>query len=310
MKKQKVRNQINGMLFCLPWIIGFCAFTLYPMIQAFYFSLCRYGGLVMEPQYIGFKNYIDLFTNDSLFGTVIYNTLYLMLIGGILVILFSLSISILLNDKRLKGTAGFRVFFFLPTLIPAVILCLMWIWLFNVDNGLINQALGLLGIEGPGWLSSLVWSKPALIIMRIWASGNLIIIFLGGLQDIPTDLYEAVDIDGGNFWHKTFHVTIPMLKPVILFNVISTIIQLMQIFTEPLIMSDKGNGGPMDTTYTFGLYIYKNAFQYNTKMGYACALAWILLIVSMIFAFIALRAGGYFEDIEKGPKVKKQRKRA
>lgn len=263
------------------------------MLQAMYFSFTEYGGLVTEPVWVGFENYILMFTKDKLFGTVIYNTLYMVLIGVIFIVLFTLAISILLNDKRLRGTSGFRVMFFLPTLVPSIILCILWMWLFNPDSGMINNILSWVGIEGPAWLSSLFWSKPALIIMRMWCSGNLIIIFLGGLQDIPQSLYEAVEIDGGNFWHKTRHITIPMLKPVILFNVINTLINIMQMFTEPLVMTSAG--GPMNSTYTYALYIYKNAFQYN-KMGYASALSWIILIVSMILTFIALKAGGYFEN--------------
>lgn len=292
MKNQQLRDQRNGMLFVLPWVIGFLIFTLYPMLRALYYSFTEYGGLVQEPKWIGLSNYTRMFTADKLYSTVIMNTLYFMVFGGISIILFTFVIALLLNDKRLRGTSGFRVIFFLPTLVPSIILCILWMWIFNPDSGLLNNLLGLFGIEGPGWLASLTWAKPALIIMRVWCAGNLIIIFLGGLQDVPVDLYEAVDIDGGNFWHKTWNVTIPILKPVILFNVINTIINVMQMFTEPLVMTK--SGGPMDRTYTYALYVYKNAFQYN-KMGYASALAWIMLVISMILTFIALKFGGYFE---------------
>lgn len=292
MSKQEWRNQRNGLLFISPWIVGFMTFMLFPMLQALYYSFTEYGGLVSKPKWIGLSNYIHMFTNDSLFRTVIYNTFYLVLIGGLFITVITLIISILLNDKRLHGVSGLRVMFFLPTLMPAIILCILWTWLFNPDSGMINNMLSWIGIRGPAWLSSMTWSKPALLIMRLWCSGNLIIIFLGGLQDIPQDLYEAVDMDGGNLWHKTMHITIPLMKPVILFNVINTLINVMQMFTEPLVMTN--SGGPNNTTYTYALYIYKSAFQYN-KMGYACALSWIMLTVSMLLTFIALRAGGYFE---------------
>jgi ABC-type sugar transport systems, permease components len=292
MSRQKLRDQRNGLLFISPWVIGFFVFTFFPMLQALYYSFTEYGGLVSKPKWIGLDNYVRMFTKDNLFGTVTYNTLYMVLIGGIFITLFTLAISILLNDKRLRGVSGFRVMFFLPTLVPSIILCILWTWLFNPDSGMINNILSWFHITGPAWLSSVLWSKPALLIMRLWCSGNLIIIFLGGLQDIPPDLYEAVEIDGGNFWHKTLNVTLPLMKPVILFNVINTLINVMQMFTEPLVMTNAG--GPNNTTYTYALYIYKSAFQYS-KMGYASALSWIMLIVSMVLTFIALRAGGYFE---------------
>ena len=292
MKRQNLRDKRNGMLFVLPWIVGFLIFTMLPMLQALYYSFTEFGGLITKPGWVGLKNYAKIFTGDKLFGTVVYNTLYMALIGGVFVILFTLVIAIVLNDRRLRGTAWFRVIFFLPTLVPSIVLCILWIWLLNPESGLINDVLGFLGIQGPGWLASPAWSKPALILMRIWCAGNVIIIFLGGLLDIPEELYEAVEIDGGNFWHKTVHVTLPLLKPVVLFNVINIAIGMMQMFTEPLVMTN--SGGPNNTTYTYALYIYKNAFYYN-KMGYACALAWIMLILSMILTYLALKFGGFFE---------------
>jgi multiple sugar transport system permease protein len=155
----------------------------------------------------------------------------------------------------------------------------------------------VVGIRGPGWLSSLFWSKPSLILMRVWGAGNLIIIFLGGLQDIPRDLYEAVDIDGGNGFHKALHITIPMIRPIILFNVINTLNGLMQMFVEPLTMTRPVIGGPMQMTYTYALYVYQNSFTYG-NMGYACALSIVILVVTMILTVIALKSGGYFKERE------------
>jgi len=285
----------NGLLFISPWLVGFLGFTLYPMLRAFYFSFTDYSGLLRAPVFIGLENYKNMILNDKIFITVIKNTLFIVFAGGSLIILTTLTIAILLDNKNLKGFAGFRVIFFLPTLVPTIILCILWIWLFNVDSGLINSLLRIIGIRGPGWLASLAWSKPALVIMRVWVSGNLIIIFLGGLQDIPRDLYEAVDIDGGNLWHKIIHITVPMLKPIILFNVVNTINSLMQMFVEPLTMTSRG--GPMDRTYTYALYVYQNAFTYG-NMGYACALSWVMLVITMVFTAVSLKSGGYFEERE------------
>jgi multiple sugar transport system permease protein len=298
MKGTKLRefcNLRNGILFISPWLVGFLGFSLYPMLRALYFSFTDYSGLLRPPVFVGLENFKNMFLHDKIFITVVKNTLFIVFSGGLLILLVTLTIAILLDNKNLKHLAGFRVIFFLPTLVPAIILCILWIWLFNVDSGLINSLLSVFGIRGPGWLASLVWSKPALIIMRVWVSGNLIIIFLGGLQDIPRDLYEAVDIDGGNLWHKIIHITIPMLKPIILFNVVNTINSLMQMFVEPLTMTSRG--GPMDKTYTYALYVYQNAFTYG-NMGYACALSWVMLVITMVFTIIALKSGGYFEERE------------
>ncbi|MBQ7372009.1 MAG: sugar ABC transporter permease, partial [Blautia sp.] len=263
-------------------------------LQALYFSFCDYNGF-SDPKFVGLKNYIQLFTNDKLVGTIAKNMIYLVLVGMLLILLSTLTIAVVLEAKQIKRVQGVRVLFYLPTLVPSIVLCTLWIWMFNQNNGLINTVLRWLGIAGPSWLASLTWSKPALLIMRLWCSGNLIIIFLGGLQDIPQVLYEAAEIDGGNFWDKTIAITIPLLKPVILYNAISLMINLLQMFTEPLVMTD--SGGPYNTTYTIGLYIYKNAFQYS-KMGYSSALAWMLLIVSLGLTFIALKLGGFFESVE------------
>ncbi|MDR2478721.1 MAG: sugar ABC transporter permease [Treponema sp.] len=294
-KRREIRNVRNGLLFISPWLIGFLGFSLFPMLRALYFSFTDYSGLLKKPVFIGLENYKNIFFGDTLFMTVVQNTLFMVFAGGSLIILVTLTIAILLDNKSLTGLSGFRVIFFLPTLVPAIILCILWIWLFNVDSGLINSLLGVLGIRGPGWLASLAWSKPALVIMRIWVSGNLIIIFLGGLQDIPRDLYEAVDIDGGSLWHKIIHITVPMLKPIILFNVVNIINSLMQMFVEPLTMTSRG--GPMNKTYTYALYVYQNAFTYG-NMGYASALSWIMLVITMVLTVIALKSGGYFEERE------------
>jgi multiple sugar transport system permease protein len=294
-KLREARNLRNGLLFISPWVVGFFGFTLYPMLSALYYSFTDYSGLLRAPVFHGLANYRRMFSADKLFVTVAHNTLFLVFLGGLSVILVTLTIAILLDNKNLKGVSGFRVIFFLPTLVPSIVLCVLWIWLLNADTGLINNVLKIFGIAGPGWLSSLVWAKPALVLMRVWGAGNLIIIFLGGLQDIPRDLYEAVEIDGGNFLHKVRHITIPLIRPIILFNVISTINGMMQMFTEPLTMTSRG--GPMDKTYTYALYIYQNAFTYG-NMGYACALSWVMLVITMALTFVALKSGGYFEERE------------
>jgi len=282
------KNLRNGLLFISPWIIGFLMFTLYPIASSLYYSMTEYN-IISEPIFVGLKNYIDLFFHDELFYTVLYNTLYMVVFGVTLTIVVTLAVSIVLNDKRLRGLSFFRVVFFIPTLVPTVILSILWIWLFQPENGLVNTVLSWFGINGPGWFASPTWSKPAFILMAIWCGGNYIIIFLAVLQDIPAELYEAAEIDGANLFDRIWHVTIPQMKPIILFNVISAIIKTLQSFAESFIITQ---GGPNNSTNFYSLYLYQNAFLYS-KMGYASAMAWILLIITLVLTISLLRANGF-----------------
>jgi ABC-type sugar transport systems, permease components len=217
---------------------------------------------------------------------VLYNTGYMIMYGVTLTMVVTLTVAILLNNRRLKGLSFFRVVFFIPTLVPIVILSILWLWLFQPDSGLVNEALRLIHIEGPGWFASLHWSKPAFMLMAIWCGGNYIIIFLAGLQEISETLYEAVEIDGGNFWHKLWYVTLPQLRPVILFNAITAMIAVFQSFAESFIITQ---GGPNNTTNFYSLYLYQNAFLYH-KMGYASAMAWIMLVIALVITLILIKS--------------------
>lgn len=285
--KQSKRDIINGLLFISPWIIGFLLFTLYPILSSFYYSLTDYNA-ISTPNFIGLQNYVQLF-KDDLFYTSLYNTLYMIVIGVTLIILTTLIIAIALNDKRLKNVSFFRVIFFIPTLVPTVILSILWIWLLQPDSGLVNTVLNFFHIPGPGWFASLTWSKPSFILMFIWAGGNYIIIFLAELQDIPETLYEAVEIDGGTIWHKIWYITIPLLKPVILFNVITAVLNIFQSFAESFIITQ---GGPNNTTNFYALYLYQNAFLYH-HMGYASAMAWIMLIITLGLTLLLLKTSNW-----------------
>jgi multiple sugar transport system permease protein len=180
--------------------------------MSFYYSLTEYK-VISEPEFIGLGNYVNMF-KDKVFLKALSNTIYIVLIGVPLTLLSALTVSVLLNSKELKKYSFFRIIFFLPTLVPLIINCLLWIWLLNSENGLINGLLGIFGIQGPSWLGSPFWAKPALILMMIWGCGGTIIIFLAGLQDIPESLYEAASIEGSNFLQKTFYITIPCWRPL------------------------------------------------------------------------------------------------
>ena len=229
------RSLLTGLAFISPWIVGFLCFTLYPIINSLRYSFTNYSAL-KAPRFVGLDNYKTLFTSDPLFIKSIMNTGYMMLVGLPVIIIVTFIISAIVNDRRLRGVSFIRTLFFMPTLVPMVVLCILWIWLLK-DNGAVNQGLALIGIDGPGWLASPRWAKPGMILMNLWCSGNLIIIFLAGLQDVPTSLYEAVEIDGGNILHKFRYITIPFMKPIIVYNVVTYMIKLLQQFTESFVMT-------------------------------------------------------------------------
>lgn len=272
----KKRNLRNGLLFISPWIIGFILFTAFPLISSFYYSLTDYN-LIAEPNFVGLENYKKLFFEDNLFYKVLSNTLFMIFIGLTFTTIVAIFISIMLNNKNIKGMSFFRIVFFIPTLVPFVVLSILWVWILQPDSGVVNSILGLVGIEGPGWFASPTWSKPAFVLMATWMSGNMILIYLAGLSDIPQSLYEAASIDGAGPFQKVIHITLPMLRPAILFNVITGTIGVFQSFAEAFIIT---NGGPDGSTTFYALYLYQNAFQYF-KMGYASAMAWVLLVIAL-----------------------------
>jgi multiple sugar transport system permease protein len=278
------KNLTTGLLFISPWIIGFLFFTAYPLISSFYYSLTDYD-IINAPVFVGLENYKTLFTGDDMFYKVLKNTFFMIFIGLTIITICTIFISILLNNKKVKGMAFFRVIFFIPTLVPFVILSILWGWVLQPDSGVVNTILSWFGIEGPGWFSSPDWAKPAFILMGLWSAGGSIIIYLAGLQGIPDSLYEAASIDGANSLQKTFFVTLPMLLPVIVFNVITGIIGTFQSFAESFIITQ---GGPDGSTMFYSLYLYQNAFQY-AKMGYASAMAWILLLIALFFTLILFK---------------------
>jgi multiple sugar transport system permease protein len=273
----------TAMIFITPWVIGLLAFTLYPICLSFYYSLTEYK-VISAPEFIGFLNYINLF-KDRVFLKALTNTGYIVLIGVPITLLTTIVVSVLLNSQELKKYSFFRVAFFIPTLVPLIINCVLWIWLLNPEIGLVNTILGLFGIHGPAWLGSPVWAKPALIMMMVWGSGGSIIIFLAGLQEIPESLYESASLEGASFFKKTIHITIPMLSPVILYNAVTLVIAAFQWFAEPFVMTE---GGPSNSTLFYSLYLYQNAFQFF-KMGYASAMAWVLLIIALGIILLLFR---------------------
>jgi len=281
--KRVVNNGLTVVLFLSPWLIGLVAFTLYPVASSLLFSLTQYN-VIKPPKFIGLGNYVALL-QDKTYLTSLWNSLYMIAFGVTIMTVVTILVSILLNNRKIKGLSVFRVIFFLPTLVPVVIVSILWVWILQPQTGLINSLLALVGITGPGWIASPVWAKPSFILIMLWGAGGSIIIYLAGLQDIPEALYESAILEGANFMQKTVYITLPMLTPVILYNVVTAIIGVLQWFAEPFIIT---SGGPDNATLFYGLYLYQNAFQFF-KMGYASAMAWIMIIIVLALIFVLFR---------------------
>jgi len=267
-------------LFISPWIAGFCIFTLFPMLFSLFASFTNWNGLTI-PSFIGINNYVNILTTDTMFLTALKNTLYYVGASVPLTTVFSIILALLLN-KRLPGTNFFRALFYLPTICSGVALYITWLYLYNQDFGFFNVLLSFIGIQGPGWLTSVDLAMPSLIFMDMFSCGTAMTIVLAGLQDVPASYYEAADLDGAGPFYKFKNITFPMISPVIFFNILMALIKGLQIFTQPYVMTD---GGPANSTYVYGLHLYKAAFLYS-KFGYASALAWVFFIVLIALSVI------------------------
>lgn len=343
LEKQNLRN---GLLFISPWIIGFGGFMLYPIVMSLYYSLCDFS-VLRSPYFIGLDNYRELAHDDVFIHHALPNTFYYAAFAIPLGIILAFGIAMLLNTG-VKGMAAYRTIFFLPSLVPAVAMAMLWLWIFNGKYGILNffltwslerigwlvllsagvisavwtlvsfqetkqkvhpaatgmgavvllgvaawmmangleQRLGGMSFTGPNWLSEVSLVKPALVLMSLWGTGNAVVIYLAGLQDVPQHLYEAADLDGAGWWAKTVHVTIPTMSPVILFNGIMAIIGTFNYFAIPFIMAP--NGQPARSAYFLAVNLYDNAFHY-LRMGYASAMAWVLFLIVLALTALAMK---------------------
>ncbi len=295
--RQERRRLGVGLLFASPWIIGFVTLTVYPVVLSFYYSLHVYTTFGKPMQWVGFTNYTQLLTSDDLFWVSLYNTLFMVVLGIPFHIALAILLALLLN-MNLRGLSVYRTIFYLPTIVPVVATSILWMWVFNPEYGLINAVLAEFDIYGPGWLTDPDLAKPSLILMGVWTIGSTLVIFLAGLQGISRQLYEAAMIDGAGTLHQVRHITLPMLSPVIFFNVVVGVIGGFQIFTQAFIMT---NGGPLDATLFYALYLYQNAFKYF-KMPYASAMAWLLFLIVIAATLIVFRSSAhlvYYEGEER-----------
>lgn len=284
MTKGERRDLFVGLCFISPWILGFIVFTLYPVGASIFYSFCDYD-VLSSPIWVGALNYQDMFS-DSVFWKSLYNTMFFVVFSLPISLIGALLIAVLLNQK-VKGKSLFRTIFFLPSLVPFVASAMIWIWILNSKFGLLNHALSLMNIHGPNWLQDENWTKPSIILMIFWGLGGAMVIYLAALQDVPRDLYESADIDGASPWTKLRHITVPMISPVIYFNLVMGIIGSLQIFAQPYIMF--GGGGVNRSALFYTVYLYQNAFEYQ-NMGYACAMAWILFLIILVLTLIATRS--------------------
>jgi multiple sugar transport system permease protein len=251
------QNFRTGVAFISPWILGFLFFTLYPMLASLGYSFTIYH--VRQPlEWVGLENYGNL-------------------------------------NIKIKGQSIYRVMYFLPSIVPTVASTMLWLWILNPNTGVLNTMLGAVGINGPNWLRDPNWSKPSLILLLLWGMGSTIVIYLSGLQDVPTSLLEAAELDGANWWERLWNITVPMVSPITVFNLITGVIAMFQYFAQAYVFAfSQGTtgggavGAPLNSTLFYSVYLYQAGFIY-LKMGYASAMAWILFIIILLCTILLLR---------------------
>ncbi len=291
------REELIAYLLISPWIIGFLTFILGPMITSF--GLSFFDTNLFRAEWVGLANYSRLLETDptrSLFWVSLYNTAYFVIFSIPLTIGVGFAIALLLNQE-IKGRSFYRVIYYLPSISPGIAASMVWLYLFQPEFGVINWVLGLVGIEGPRWLYDTQTSKMVFVIMSIWGAGSNMLIFLAGLQGIPTELYEAARLDGAVAWRLLRHITLPMLSPTLFFVLITNIIGSFQVFTSVYVMTG-GAGGPANSTMMYVLHLYLVAFR-QYRLGYASALAWVLFLILLVLTLLVFRSSSlwvYYES--------------
>jgi multiple sugar transport system permease protein len=288
------RESLWAYLLISPWIIGFVIFTLGPMLASFIFSFTNISySISKSTAFIGLNNFVEMFVKDYRFWHSLQVTLTFAILAIPLGLVFGLLLALLLNAK-VPGLSVWRTLYYTPSVVSGVAVAVLWLYLFNPRYGVINWLLSLVHISGPGWLTSPDWALPALVIMSLWSVGGGMIIYLAGLQGIPTVLYEAAEIDGANSTQSFFNITLPLITPVLFYNLVIGIIGTFQIFTSVYVMTA---GGPAEATLFYNLYLYNNAFRYG-RMGYASAMAWVLFLIVLILTLLVFRSSSlwvYYE---------------
>jgi multiple sugar transport system permease protein len=274
-----------GILFISPWLIGFLTFLAYPILASFYYSFTDYDILSTSSRFVGLANYERLLFKDEYIGKVTYNTLYYVVFGVPAGLVTAFLLAVLLNSK-LRFRSLFRTLFYIPSVVPTVASAMVWLWIFNMQYGVINSFLASIGLQAIPFLSSQQLVKPSLIIINCWASGSAMVIFLAALQDVPRSLYDAAIVDGANKLEQFWHVTVPMCTPAILFSLLTGMIGAFQYFTFAWILTQ---GGPNRASEFYAVHLYRQAFIF-LRMGYASAMAWALFAMVVIVTVILYRS--------------------
>ncbi len=281
------REALWGLAFISPWLFGFAVFSVLPMAASFVFSLTDFDPRYPDAiHFIGLANY-DRMIHDPLVANALVVTFKFAAITLPGSLIFALAVALLVNNPRLLGRNVFRTLFYMPLQIPLVASTIIWLGVLNLHNGWLNFALGGLGIQGPDWLNSSIWVYPGLALMGLWGIGNMMLIFLAGLQGVPTELYEASRVDGAGPWSQFRNVTLPMISPVLFYNLIIGLIATFQYFTQAFVLTN-GRGDPNNATLFFNLDLYREGWKYY-DMGYAATLAWLLFVIVLAITIVLFR---------------------
>ena len=277
------REALECYLFISPVCIGLLVFTLGPILASLYFSFTEYN-IIRAPKWVGLGKFRDLIQDELFWQSLKVTSLYVVMHLPVSLVL-ALGIALLMNQK-VRGIIFFRTVYYLPSVVSGVAVALLWMWIFNPEFGILNTLLALVNIQGPAWLFDEHWSLPAIALMSLWGVGGSMLIYLAGLQGIPSELYEAAEIDGASRWRRFWFITLPLLSTVILFNLVMGLIASFQEFTPAYVMT---SGGPNFSTLFYNYYLYENAFEY-LYMGYASAMAWVLLVIVLILTLLVFKS--------------------
>lgn len=298
MSRMRRREALTGYLFISPWIIGFLVFTLGAMVYSLVISFSHYQLATDTARPAGLSNYEALVTDPKI-ATALANTLYYAVLAVPLEIALALGLAMLLNSVR-RGAGFFRTVFYLPKMTPTVATASVFLLLLNGSTGAINRGLAEIGIDGPNWLLDPAWVKPSIVLMTIWGVAGTMVIFLAALQNVPRELYEAASIDGASSWRRFWHVTLPLISPAVLFNVLVLTIAAFQIFDQAFLLFHRTTtSGSSDASLFYAIYLFEQAFrQFN--FGFAAAMAWLLFVIILIISMIQMRVGNRFVYYEGG----------
>ena len=283
----RLKDLAVGLAWVSPWLVGCVVFMLGPIAMSVYYSFTDYA-LVDAPVWVGLDNYREL-AGDRLFIIAMRNTFAYAAMAVILGTVASVAIAVLL-EQRLRGTALVRSLVFVPTLVPVVANCVVWLWLLNPEYGFVNRLFDAMGLSGPNWLGERVTALPTMAVMGLWVIGSPLLVCSAALKEVPASLYEAAELDGMGALRRFMHVTLPMISPAIFFNGLMSVIWSLQVLAPPMIMT---RGGPDNATLTYSMYVYKTAFEFG-RMGYASALAWVQILVTILLAAVVVVASRRF----------------